>query len=302
MTSTVTTATTGSAPVPALEAVKTYRYVRLAMVAMVLGLAASIAVEAAKVPGDCFQHSISAYYYTPVRGFFVGALLAVGVCLVALRGNDDREDALLNLAGIFAPIVALVPTASPGDCSSLPGSAHDRAANVSNNVSALLVLGAVGLLVAVVIALPRAGRRLEVSVWSRVGFAVVLSAYLLALVSFFAARTAFLEKAHYAAAVAMFACIFLVVLLNALGLQQKQERAEGEARPPRGYANRYALIAWGMVLGGGGVASYNLAAGWDHAVLWVEGLLIALFAAFWLLQTHELWHQGLRREGAPPDG
>ena len=100
------------------DAVKTYRSVRLSMVTLVLGLAAAVAVERLEVPRGCFQHSISAYYYTPVRGMFVGGLLGIAVCLVALRGNNDAEDALLNLAGMLAPVVAFVPTPNPGSCSS----------------------------------------------------------------------------------------------------------------------------------------------------------------------------------------
>jgi hypothetical protein len=35
---------------------------------------------------------------------------------------------------------------------------------------------------------------------------------------------------------------------------------------------------------------------WDHAVLWIEGVLITLFAIFWILQTKELWGEGIRGE------
>jgi hypothetical protein len=33
---------------------------------------------------------------------------------------------------------------------------------------------------------------------------------------------------------------------------------------------------------------------WTYALLVVEILLITLFAAFWVIQTRELWNQGLR--------
>ena len=36
--------------------------------------------------------------------------------------------------------------------------------------------------------------------------------------------------------------------------------------------------------------------GWEHAVLWIEGTLIVLFAAFWVSQTQELWNDGIRQE------
>jgi hypothetical protein len=96
------------------------------MVGLVAGLGVSIAYEYWKVEPDCLQTSISAYYYTPVHGYFIGGLVAIGVCLFCLKGSTDLEDTLLNLAGMFALIVALVPTPGTGDCASLLGTTHDR--------------------------------------------------------------------------------------------------------------------------------------------------------------------------------
>jgi hypothetical protein len=39
----------------------------------------------------------------------------------------------------------------------------------------------------------------------------------------------------------------------------------------------------------------NLATSSAQVVLWVEVVLITLFAVFWLVQTTELWNRGLRR-------
>jgi hypothetical protein len=272
----------------ASDAVKTYRYVRLAMIALVVSLAASVAVERLKVDPGCFQHSISAYYYTPVRGMFVGGLLGISVCLVALRGNNDLEDALLNLAGMLAPVVALVPTPNQGGCSSSPGAGGDRTANVFNNMTALFVLGAVGLVATVWLlvrqeAPPRAH-------WVGVASAIVL--WGAAVLVFAFARDFFLRNAHYAAAITMFAAILGVVVRNALGFHRKQ-LARGEPTPPP-YGNRYAVIAGLMLAGAGGMAAWNLTVGWDHAVLFIESWLIALFAAFWAIQTEELWDGGVR--------
>ena len=97
-----------------LVVVKTTRYLRLGMIALVLGLGVSVLYEHAKTRpaggGHCWQESISAYYYTPVQSFLVAALVAVGICLVALKGSTEFEDVALNFAGVFAPIVAFVPT------------------------------------------------------------------------------------------------------------------------------------------------------------------------------------------------
>ena len=93
-------------------AIKSYRYLRLSIVVVVLALLASVLIERSHV--DCFQESISAYFYTPVQAMFVSALVVIGVCLIAVRGRTTGEDVLLNLAGVLAPIVAFVPTTSSG--------------------------------------------------------------------------------------------------------------------------------------------------------------------------------------------
>lgn len=274
----------------ASDAVKTYRYVRLSMITLVVGLAAAVAVERSKAPGGCFQHSISAYYYTPVRGMFVGGLVGIGVCLVALRGNTDAEDALLNLAGMLAPVVAFVPTPSAGSCSSTPGVAGHRSADVFNSMTALFVLGAVGLALTAWL-LWKDPERSRASV---VGFALGAALLVAAVLVFALARGFFLRNAHYTAAVTMFAAVVGVVVLNALGFHRKRV-AEGRA-PAHPLTNRYAVIAGAMLAATGGIGVWDLTVGWDHAVLWIEGTLIALFGAFWVLQTEELWEGGVRAQ------
>ena len=50
-------------PVPGGYAIKTYRYLRMAMIAMIVLLGASLVIEWAKTDPHCLQNSISAYYY-----------------------------------------------------------------------------------------------------------------------------------------------------------------------------------------------------------------------------------------------
>ena len=88
-------------PDPALAAVKTYNYLRIALAALVLLLYTAVVLEW-WAAGRCLQTSISAYYYTPVHAVFIGVLVTMGVCLVALKGNTDGEDVLMNLAGMLA--------------------------------------------------------------------------------------------------------------------------------------------------------------------------------------------------------
>ena len=58
-----------------------------------------------KLPG-----SISAFYYTPMRGYFVGTLCALGVFLFSYR-YAPRDNWLSSLAAALVVFVALCPTA-----------------------------------------------------------------------------------------------------------------------------------------------------------------------------------------------
>ncbi|MFW0790549.1 hypothetical protein [Gordonia sp. CPCC 205333] len=58
--------------------------------------------------------SLSAFYHTPARNLVVGAVVAVGVCLIAYRGYSPGENRLLNGAGIAGIGLAVFPTAAPG--------------------------------------------------------------------------------------------------------------------------------------------------------------------------------------------
>jgi hypothetical protein len=103
----------------------------------------------------CAQRSISAYYYTPVAPIFIGCMFLVGLALIVYKGHYAHEDFLLNVAGMLAPVVAVVPTTAVGDCFSIEPDRNPLTAdgslaqwvvlNVHNNMFALLVVGFVGL-------------------------------------------------------------------------------------------------------------------------------------------------------------
>ena len=56
--------------------------------------------------------------------------------------------------------------------------------------------------------------------------------------------------------------------------------------------NRYGAIATAM-LPSAIIIALGLG-GWDYYVLVIEFVLITLFAVFWIIQTQELWTEGLR--------
>ena len=276
---------------------KTYLYLRVGLVALALFLGASLVIEMAFGDTD-WLGSISAYFYTPVRSVFVGTLSAMGVCLIAIKGRDrPREDLMLNLAGMCAPVVALVPTpledsaACGGDARCVP---EEFVPGVVNNVQALLVVGVVGVLFAA-----RTIRRdthergdlvaIGVSAGGLAGFALW----------FALGRDSFLDYAHYATAVPMFGLIVAVALVNAARVDDFVASG-GTLTVGRAdtYRRAYRAIAYlmGAVIGGALVLFVVQAATdtqpFAHWVFIVEALLLAAFTAFWILQTLQYAQDG----------
>jgi len=59
------------------------------------------------------QPSISDFYHTPLRNFFVGVLISVGSFLYLYKGYKNKENVALNIAGVLALGVAFIPTSVP---------------------------------------------------------------------------------------------------------------------------------------------------------------------------------------------
>jgi hypothetical protein len=269
------------------SATRTYRYLRIAMVVLVVMLLASVVRERLAPGTRCFETSVSAYVRTPVQGVFVASLVALGVCMIVLRGSTALEDVVLNVGGCLAVVVGLVPTSDDATCTAAPLPTQWVPQQVDNNVWAALVAGAVGLAVTVVVAL-RQGDLRPGRVMTRgnlVGLGVSAVLLVAGVVWFVGWPDAFVRHGHAVAAVGLFAAIVGVVAINA-------HDCRGRAT-----TRRYLVILRLMVvLGGGTVASQ-----WFGVELWLllaEATVIALFAVFWLLQTDELWHAGLRPVGS----
>jgi len=60
--------------------------------------------------GFVIQGSISGYYYTNMRDFFVGLLYGVSLFLMSYRGYEKIDDLIGNLSGIFALGIVAFPT------------------------------------------------------------------------------------------------------------------------------------------------------------------------------------------------
>jgi hypothetical protein len=275
-----------------VAAVKTYRYLRISMVGAVVLLGVSILIERWEV--DCWQTSVSAYYYTPVRAIFVGVLMAIGLCLIVIKGSTAWEDATLNAAGMLAPIVAVVPTTDVGRCwSQSPGQrpvddggnlAPWVVANIDNNITALLITGIAGLVVAAVIASIATRNLKAVTEVGDVGMRIGLLAAMVFLIAggvLFVAWDAFDTRAHGIAAVLMF--LFLALAVGGNAWVRRNDPA------PRTYFWLYTAIATAMLVAP--AVMFPLGPGWSHMVLVLEATEITLFAGFWLVQTKEHWRE-----------
>jgi len=275
---------------------KTYLYLRVGLVALAVFLGASLVIELAFGNTE-WQGSISAYYYTPVRSVFVGTLTAMGVCLVAIKGRDKpREDLMLNLAGMCAPVVAMVPTpledaACGGRTRCVP---HAYVPGVVNNVEALLVVGVLALLFAA-----RTVRRDARERGDLVALGVAAAGLAGFTLWFALGRESFLSYAHYGTAVPMFGLIVGVALVNAARVEEFVA-AGGTLTVGRvaTFQRAYRTIAWfmGVVIAGALVLFVVKATTgsepFSHWVFIVEALLLVAFTVFWILQTVQYAEDG----------
>jgi small-conductance mechanosensitive channel len=281
--------------------IHTYRYLRAAMIGLLVMLLVSVAHQALLAADPaCWLGSISAYYYTPARTVFVGSLCALGVCLIAYKGHSPVEDVLLNFSGVMAFVVAMVPTTPDGFCgtNAYSQSPVEIAAAVRNNIWSLIVV----LAAWVVISLVRLIRRRQGAlaggppVWPNRRTAVatvVCSAILLVeLVLFLFMRPRFIELSHFGAAITMVLGVIAVMVLSAFGTERRHAVTVGDSavgRDPRIYKNIYLLIAGALFVAL--VVAVVLASltAEDHLILWVEVIVLLLFCGYWAVQTHELW-------------
>jgi hypothetical protein len=296
----------------AVTQAKSYRYLRIAIVGLLIALAAAVFYQSGQQ--GSFLASVSAYYYTPAQAIFVGALIGLGASMIALQGLTDAEDQFLNLGGIFAIVVAIVPTGRGADfqtavqaCRELGGTllthrasknldcptvlalVNATRANVENNTAALLLVGGLTLVLTAVILLKgRATKRGTKGRWWVIGgFSAATVLWLLGLIALAVSVDWLADHGHYIAAGGLLLSILLVVGANA---HRRQERpttgyALGDVlKSPRAY--RYTWIAVLILV----VAGVLIMLWLTNAIslFWVEILVAFLFVLFWVVQTVDL--------------
>jgi len=277
----------------------TYRYLRGGMAIMIVMLAAGVILE--RFSATCLQVSISAYYYTSAHGVFVAALCAIGAMLIVYRGSSDTEDVLLNLAGVLAFVVAMVPTSRPATLCGIGGIppeyvvTHASILNVWSVVIALTIAAALSAW-----QYRRTGSQRLGSVLGTVMRIIFWGVVAVGIVGLIWFGDLFGRQAHNVAAITMFAAIIVTVALTAY-LAKRQDR--GPAPSPIRYDTLYRWVFRSMV------ATLLLVIGlhffvlqsWQHAVIFIESALILEFAAYWAIQTVELWKSPRREDLCSPE-
>lgn len=273
---------------------ETYRYLRIGLIGATALLGMSVLIE--RINTECWQGSISAYYYTPARSVFVGTLVAVGLVLIVIKG-EGLEDLFLNLAGMLAPVVAFVPTTSVGQCWSIEPQPSPLAgvrptvladwviANVENNMWALIAAGTLGLALAVGLYVRtrdsflwpfEVGQGNLAAVWGMLLVGVIIGGAALALWVW----DDFSLRAHDAAALGMFIFLAAASVTNA---RRSKEPS---------YRRTYWLVAILMIAAALVIwLMTTLVDDWRHSVFWLEVIEIGLFATYWIAQTAEHWNE-----------
>lgn len=272
-------------------AVGTFRSVRVGIPLLLVTLLAAVALQVGH-DGGCYLGSVSAYWYTAARSVFVAVLVAVGVLLVVHEGNSAWEDHALDCSGALALVVGFVPLRPPvvgepgARCSGadVPTAAH-LADAVSNNVLALLV-GLTGLVAVRWFFRRRTGPAARLGRMGKgallVGTAAVAAGWVLQLTAPALVR----DHGHVPAAVLLFAGVSAVVALNAVPVLARRAGAPVPATP---YLRLYQGVLAELLLTFVVLGPLAALGDGEHAVFWLEALLITGFAVFWVVQTAELW-------------
>lgn len=272
----------------------TYRYLRGGMAVMIVMLVAAVLVE--RVNATCWQTSISAYYFTSAHAVFIAALCAIGAMMIVYQGSTDTEDVLLNVAGILAFVVAMVPTSRPVlFCGGVDLGIGSQSAIV--NTWAVVIALALSRVVSWWLH-RRTGTAASLSALGTAALWVQRALLAVGLGTLILVPQWFRANAHGVAAVAMFTAIILTVVITAFVTgQQDAAKCPHRRRYQLIYRSIAGLMALTLVTA---VVLHLILDGFNHAILVVEAALIAEFAAYWMVQTVELWGSATRTPLLPP--
>ena len=267
---------------------RTYRYLRVGIGATVVVIFVAVALTTIVIGHPL--RSISAYYYTAAQGPFVGALVAAALGIIAISGRGV-ERALLDAAGLVAPLMALIPTRI--DNSTVPGYAPcatgtecvpaELQAGIGVGLVTYAIVGLSGWVVALF--LTNRGKRSTSVVVSLVTSPIILIA---APLLFFVWRDGLLIGGHLAAAGVFFFLIAAVALSDDF-------HSDVEKTPTRRVKRTYRII--GVVMGVNVAVTIALiiagldVSPWPPVGFIGELIALALFFVFWILQSSRVWDE-----------
>lgn len=265
-----------------MTGLRTHRSLRLALVGIVVAIAASVLIQLAH-DGWVPLPSISDYFYSPARGVFVSGLTAASVALLALSGRD-AESILLDIAAVFAPLIAIIPAGYRGR----PFVPDEVLPTVRNGVGVYLVMVAALVVLAVILAV-----RGEVA-WRRVVIVGSIAALASAALGVLAFAPGVSESFPFAGGVnihlAVTVCFFAV--FAAIPLVTVFTRAE---RAGTVYRRIYLAVSVVIVIAVVVTVVAAVVRPEGGGVLVGETVALVTFAVFWTTQTIERW-----RDADPP--
>lgn len=274
--------------------VLSYRFLRCGIVVATAMLVVSVLVEIGRSDW-CVRDSISSYFYSPARTMFTGGLMAVGLCLIVLQGDGDVEEVALNLAGLWAPMAAIIPPGVTVACDArFDGLVGTQAIAAKQDeivglakpglLNNIIAYSSVALLVIVLLAIfarqfTTQPNRVKPMRTALLVYAVVVVAWSYGAYQLWLDRASW---AHMLSAVLMFVGFAVVVIHN------------GWRRPdaPRWYRTWSRRIFFGMVISAvvwGSMITGPLEVRW--AVFALEMSELLLFGAFWVMQTAAFWER-----------
>jgi hypothetical protein len=271
-----------------------YRFLRIGIVVATVMLIVSVLVEIIRVDG-CVRDSISAYFYSPARTIFTGALIAVGLGLVVLQGDGDFEEVALNLAGLWAPMVAIIPPGVSVACDArFDGIVGEDAIDAKqaeilelvkpgllNNLIAYfgVALAAIALLAIFARQFTTQSDRVTRMRAALLVYAVVVVVWAVGAYLLWLDRASW---AHMLSAVAMFVAFAAVVMHNGWRRAPVPDWYRVWCRRIL-YGMAIAAVVWGALIAG----PFDV----RWAVFGLEMSELLLFAAFWVMQTAAFWER-----------
>ena len=280
------------------DVVQTYRYLRGAMVGLLLALLLSVVLQWwLGTDRSCLLGSISAYYFTPARSVVVGTLCALGIALLAYEGHSPEENVLLDFSGFMALLVAAVPTVPDNRCgpNAFDQTTAEIAAGIGISVPTLVAVATLALAVIAVIRVRsvRDGTAARPTTLTAVLSVVCIVVVTVEIVLVAVLRGRLVAVAHGVAATTMVAGAIAVMVCSAVPLVDPHGASASEQATAAAYRRTYLALAITLgVLLALTVVLHQTVTGFGLTVLVAEVVILVLFGAYWVVQTVELWSLG----------